>query len=78
MIFHKKKETDKELLEEYNKRLLDDYTRVNTCCECEIYILVIQTYNYEYSMQPYLKKSCDIHKQDALKKYQDDIGSKLK
>lgn len=76
MKFGKKEE--KEELEKYNNMYFDKLTKVNTCCECEIYIQIIQRFNYEYGIQSTLRKTCDLHKDEALKKYEDKVRSKLK
>ena len=53
------------------------YTVVKTCCECEIYIYIIQTYDYKYTIEPEIVKICDLHKEAALVKHTDKVRSKL-
>lgn len=67
---HDKKETKEEVN-------YDRYTKVDTCCECEIYIQVQQTFDFNYTIVCPKTKICDIHREAALEKYKDKVRSIL-
>lgn len=57
--------------------LLKLYAQVNTCCECKIYIDILQTYDYKYRIETTNIKICDLHTEAALAKHTDRVRSKL-
>jgi hypothetical protein len=70
---NKKEDSLKELKDEFH----NSQTRIQTCCDCEIFMYVQQTYNYRYEIKVFQGNVCEMHKTDAMNRYVDKIRKQV-